>query len=394
MKVAFVVPRYGLDIIGGAEYLTRQVAEHLKSYYDIEILTTCAKSYHTWKNEYRPGSELINGIIVRRFKTVRPRNLNKHRWIEEKVFYNNHDKNDEINWLISQGPFSEELIDYIKTNKHSYDCYILFSFRYFPIYFIIREVGHCSVVAPFAENDPALDLEITKELFEDVKGILYSTPEERELILSKTGLDESSKMWDIIGCGIEIPPPSIESFKRTKGHNYILYLGRIDGSKGCYQLFEYYLKAVEVLDDMPDLVMGGYDAIEIPKHNKITYLGFVSEEEKASLLKGSVFLVMPSPYESLSLVTLEAMASGIPVLVNGECDVLKGHCVRSNGGLWYDNYEEFVGCSKLLSSDDSLRSRLGVNGKLYVEENYSWDLVVDKYRRLLDRLEEISKTNI
>jgi len=110
---------------------------------------------------------------------------------------------------------------------------------------------------------------------------------------------------------------------------------------------------------VPYLVLAGKDAIGIPKHRKIVYLGFVSEEEKASLLCRAKFLIMPSPYESLSLVTLEAMACGTPVLVNGECDVLKGHCIRSNAGLWYQDYDEFKECTQYLLGNDQIRVQLG-----------------------------------
>jgi|GEM_PF-2085584 len=393
MKIAFVVPRYGLEIVGGAEYHARQVAEHLKEDHEIEVLTTCAKDYHTWKNEYKSGTESINGIFVRRFKNTKVRDINRHRWIEERVFYSYHDKHNEINWVKSQGPYSKELIKYIENNKNLYDCFIFFTFRYYPSYYGIQLVGYKSLLAPLAENDPALDLQITKEMFESSKGIVYNTPEERKLVLTKGGFREEEKIWDIVGCGIEMPMITKAS-ESLMDKDYILYLGRIDGSKGCYTLFEYYQKVLNEFEDVPDLVLVGYDAIGTPKNDKIRYLGFVSEEEKFSLLRDAKFLIMPSPYESLSLVTLEAMASGIPALVNGECDVLKGHCIRSNAGLWYQNYDEFRECLNLLSSNEKLRGKMGENGKKYVEENYSWKNVAEKYLRLLEKMADSALENI
>jgi glycosyltransferase involved in cell wall biosynthesis len=387
MKIAFVVPRYGQDIIGGAEYYARALAERLNKYHSIEILTTCAKSYHTWANEKTEGNETINSITVRRFKNKKERDINLHRRIEEQVFYNAHTRDDEIRWLDEQGPYSEDLLNYIKTNTRNFDYFIFFTFRYCLSYYGIKLAGDKSLIHPFAENDPALNLAIVEEIFNEVKGIIYSTPEERELIRNKVDFDEETKVWDIIGLGIEVPEERVQTNRLERG-DYAIYLGRIDGSKGCYSLFDYFLLLDKQANDVPNLLLVGQTAILIPKHEKINYVGVVSEKEKFSLLKDAKFLIMPSPYESLSIVTLEAMACGTPVLVNGECDVLKGHCIRSNAGLWYQNFDEFEECSKILNHDDKLRYKMGINGIGYVKENYSWNIVCDKYLNLLEKMKD------
>ena len=213
--------------------------------------------------------------------------------------------------------------------------------------------------------------------------IIYSTPEERHLIKSKVRFDEDKKNWAVIGCGIEIPPVAPE-FSGSKSDNYILYLGRIEGLKGCYQLFEFYLRFISEWKNAPDLILAGFDAIGIPKNKKIKYLGIVSEEDKIRLLINAKILIMPSPYESFSIVTLESMACGTPVLVNGECDVLKGHCIRSNAGLWYGNFEEFRECLSLLLTDQRIREEMKINGIHYVKDNYSWDIICNRYLIFLE----------
>jgi glycosyltransferase involved in cell wall biosynthesis len=262
---------------------------------------------------------------------------------------------------------------------------MFFTFRYYPSYYGIKELGGKALLTPFAENDPALDLGTTKEMFDLVKGVIYSTPEEQKLIKAKTGFKEEEKIFDTVGCGIELPE-SISEYKNLKNQDYILYLGRIEGSKGCYQLFEYYLKLIKDFREMPDLVLAGYDVIGVPKHDKIKYLGFVSEAEKYSLLKNARLLIMPSPYESLSLVTLESLGCGTAVLVNGECEVLKGHCIRSNAGLWYQNYDEFSECLNYLCSNPTVLKKMGENGREYIKKNYTWEKVEMKYLQLLDAL--------
>lgn len=382
MKIAIIVVRYGSEIVGGAEYHARVVAEHLARHYEIEVLTTCAKDYHTWKNVYPAGVHLVNGVTVRRFKTARTASPDRQSMASERVFYHPHTREDELAWIDELGPVCPDLVRYLSEHKNDYDLFLFFTFRYYTTYYGVEDVGEKAFLAPLAENDPALDLATTQDIFERVRGIIYNSPEERDLILQKVCFNEKEKIRDIVGCGIDAPV-NIESPDGTARPKYMLYLGRIEGSKGCYQLFEYYRTLSADLPDAPDLVLAGYDAIGVPKHNKIHYLGFVSEEEKNALLRGADFLVMPSPYESLSLVTLEALACGTPVLVNGECAVLKGHCLRSNAGLWYQNYDEFRECVRFLSDNPDARCAMGKNGRKYAERDYSWTAVEEKYLRLL-----------
>ncbi|RPJ70169.1 MAG: glycosyltransferase, partial [Alphaproteobacteria bacterium] len=337
------------------------------------------------ENEYKQGNEIINDVLVRRFRASKKRDANKHSKIQEKVFFSAHSLSDEISWINELGPYCPDLIEHISKNKDNYDAFIFFTFRYYSSYYGIKEAGDKALIAPLAEDDPALNLSTTKEIFEIVKGIIYNAPEEQNLIKVKTGLTEEGKIFDVVGCGIEIPEV-IPEYGNLKGQDYILYLGRIEGSKGCYQLFEYYLKLLKESREAPCLVLAGYDAIGVPKNDKIKYLGFIPEAEKYSLIKSAQLLIMPSPFESLSLVTLESMGCGTPVLVNGDCDVLKGHCIRSNAGLWYKNYDEFSECLNFLCSNDNVLDKMADNGRKYVEKNYTWEKVEMKYLQLLDEM--------
>ena len=102
---------------------------------------------------------------------------------------------------------------------------------------------------------------------------------------------------------------------------------------------------------------------------------------------GAEVLIMPSFYESLSMVTLEAWALGRPVLANAKCDVLKGQCRRSNGGLYYENYGEFREALKLLLGFASACGPpWAENGKTYFDENYTWETIENKYLAILNRL--------
>jgi glycosyltransferase involved in cell wall biosynthesis len=134
-------------------------------------------------------------------------------------------------------------------------------------------------------------------------------------------------------------------------------------------------------------VLIGNAVLPIPAHPRIRHLGFVSDEDKFDVMAAAEVLVMPSYYESLSMVALEAWGLGRPVLANAHCDVLVGQCVRSNAGLYYGDAREFAGALDLLLTDRSLAGRLGSNGRGYFTRHYSWPVIERKY---LDMFEQLS----
>jgi glycosyltransferase involved in cell wall biosynthesis len=182
----------------------------------------------------------------------------------------------------------------------------------------------------------------------------------------------------VVGSGINIPERHREVDVRARfglASPYVLYVGRIDRNKGADRLFSHWQRLSEEWPDLPPLVLVGRPALPIPEHAKIRHLGFVSEEEKFALIAASDVLVLPSPYESLSVIVLEAWAMGRPVLVNSACKVLEGQCVRSGGGLFYRGYSEFAEALRRLLADADLRRQLGEAGRRYVAAEYDWDVV-------------------
>jgi hypothetical protein len=95
---------------------------------------------------------------------------------------------------------------------------------------------------------------------------------------------------------------------------------------------------------------------------------------------------MPSYFESLSMVALEAWALGRPVLANGKCDVLKGQCIRSNAGLYYESLPEFVETLRAIERNRWLSSALGKNGRMFFREHYDWPVLERKYLDVFARL--------
>ena len=388
MKLAFVVQRYGMEINGGAELHCRWIAEHMRKYSHVEVLTTRALDYITWENHYPGGTEDVNGVPVRRFSVTRTRSPERFGRLQRFILANEHWVEDELRWIEEEGPCAPSLIRYISNHVADYDYFIFFSYRYYHSFFGVQAVPEKSILVPTAEHDGIIQLKIFKDLFNVPRAFIYNSFEERRMIerVSRNGRIPG----DTVGVGIEVPRLSSgERFRQKYGieGDYILYIGRIDENKGCHRLFEYFLKFKAETGSPIKLILIGNAVLKIPSHPDLLPLGFLSEEDKFDALEGARLLVMPSFYESLSMVTLEAWAMKKPVLANARCEVLKGQCQRSNGGLFYDDYEEFKEGLELFLGSEELGRAAGRNGRKYYEAHYTWENIENKYLTLIGGLE-------
>jgi len=380
MKIAIVVQRYGTDINGGAELHARYIAEHLAPYADVRVLTTCARDYLTWRNEFAPGIDRVNGIAVERFQVSRERNAAEFGLHSDHVFSRRHSLEDELDWLTSEGPTSPTLLARLSQGRDEFDFVLLFCARYFHAYHGARIVPERAVLVPTAERDPALGLAMFTAIFRGVRAIMYNSPEEQLLIRGAASNDHVPGV--VVGIGSEIPAAVDPARGRAKfglAGRYVVYVGRIDTNKGCAELFDFYERYAADRRDPPTLVLIGKPVLEIPKRPFIKHIGFVDDSDKFDVVAGATALVMPSFYESLSMVALEAWALGRPVIANAHCDVLLGQCLRSNGGLYYANADEFGAVLDRVLTDDALVDRLGRNGRQFYEQHYSWAVIERKY---------------
>lgn len=392
-KIAFVVQRYGLEVNGGAELHCRQLVEHMNyaynDSYDIEVLTTKAIDYVTWKNEYKNDNDIINGISVKRFGVTQKRNNSEFNRISAKVIGRPHDDAIEEEWFDSQGPFCPDLVDYIRNYSAEYDAFVFMTYLYYTTVKGLPEVKDKAILIPTAHDEPPIYLNYFNKLFHMPKGIFYNTEEEKKFIEGKFHNADILNNQGKGGVGVEVPEKiDTESFlKKHKLSNYMVYVGRIDEAKGCKELFKFFERyKYENRDKDLKLVLVGKPVISIPKRDDIISLGFVTDEEKFAAIAGSEFLIIPSRFESLSMVALEAMCLKKPILVNGRCEVLKGHCVHGNSGLYYKNYYEFEGCVNYILEHKRESSLMGENGLSYVDRNYKWDVITTRFNDMLQKV--------
>ena len=412
MRIAFVVQRYGAEILGGSEYHCRLVAERLAARHEVEVLTTCAREYITWKNEYPEGTDRVRGVTVRRFANAQTRDIDAFNEYSDWIFSNSHSREDEMKWLEMQGPWCPALLEHLARHHRSYDALIFFTYLYAPTVLGLQVDPNRSILVPTAHDEPAIRLEIYKDMFRLPGAVAFNTEVEKNFL--KSTFEIRAIAEETVGCGVdlmqgegELPPGSapgaadgdddaeavdVVAQMRARGvafrrrhrlyGDFLLYGGRIDAGKGCEELLEYFTSYKELGGDAA-LVLMGVKLMQLPEVPWVKFAGLLSERERLHALEAATVVVVPSPYESLSLLALEAMAVGTPVLCNGRSEVLVEHCRQSNAGLYYQNRDEFIGCTALLLSDERLRRAMGRNGKEYVKRNYRWDVILQKYDRLI-----------
>jgi glycosyltransferase involved in cell wall biosynthesis len=379
-KVAFVVQRCGLEVNGGAEALCLKIAERMSRYWDTKILTTCALDYMTWQNHYPPGMTEISGVKVERFRVSQQRNVEVFNHLSEKIYPRLKEASiqEQEEWMLAQGPLSTDLITYVKQHKHEYDAFIFFTYLYATTYLILPLIAEKSYLAPLAHDEWPIYLSMWNTFFEKPRGFVFNTVEEQNFL--KARFPKVNLEGPIAGVAVEPPVAySAEHFRQQYNiHDpFLLYIGRVDPSKGCEELFDYFIKLRFQEPSPRKLVLLGKPTMPIPSHPDIIPLGFVDEQTKWDALAACDLLVMPSPYESLSIVLLEAWIMGKPVLVNGRCEVLVGQCRRAQGGLWYTNKDEFQAAVEKM--DELVRNQLGLQGKCFVEKNYVWTKIESNY---------------
>ena len=406
-KIGLIVQRYGQQINGGAEVLARMVAEKLALKYDITILTSRAVDYHFWQPELPEGESEENGVKIIRFdhKPKAPakkvHRLNRqyrgrllyqklYRFIGQPSWYLKLFPTAEVGekdgflWVENQGPATYGLVKYLEENEQKYDAFIFVTYLYYPTVAGLLTVPHKSIFIPTMHDEQPAYFPIFKKTMVAPRSLMFLTESEKRF--SNELFDIADIRQDVMSVGIESIDDikDIESIKKFGiKRKYIIYVGRIDAAKGCSELLKFFTKFVHQNKDSISLVLAGKNMIEEAVNINIIYTGFVSDEEKEQLMKHAEALIIPSKYESLSLVVLESFACKVPVIANGECEVLKDHIVNSNGGWTYTNENEFTTVlKKVIEGSDNVQK--GLNGYKYVTENYSWQKAIKVFDDAID----------
>ncbi len=379
MRLAVIVPRYGPQVIGGAEAQARGFAEAAaRRGWTVEVWTTCARSHHTWENVWPPGAQRENGVLVRRFPIER---WDRGRWAERELRLARSGTlpaPEAYDWLDS-GPHTPSLYAYVARHAAAFDVVVALPYVAPLVHYAVWAAEGRVVLWPCLHDEPYAYIEPVRLLLESAWGVMFNSPEEAELALRRLRIRPLRHA--VLGEGVSLSADGSSSHPQHLGL-FVLYAGRMEEGKNLGLLYRYIQRYFEE-ERQVRLVVIGEGPMRPPAHPAFVHLGFVGEDEKAALYRHAVALCQPSLLESFSLTIMEAWLAGRPVLVHEDCPVTRGHVRRSRGGLWFRTYEEFAGALNWLLDHPDRAARMGENGRRYVLSNYTWEAVLQRFETLI-----------
>lgn len=406
LKVCFVIGLYGEDVNGGAEKHCKMLAQRLATTYNVEVLTSTVKDYTRFDSFFTPGVTEINQVTVRRFKT---------KAFDQELFQRNYKKSslgrkvrkfcfrmgllksladffprwnlalkNEISTLKSNGLYSPELLAYLQKNEEQYQAIFLLSYPNPNFYFINKNLGHKCVLIPTAHDEGDFFRSYLSHLFTTIKHIAFNTEAERTLCSTIFG--KKMAQSSILAVGVELAEPENQELVVTKFNlpqRYVLYFGRIAKEK-MGSLIDWFLSYKNESQDDVKLVLTGGMYMEPIHHKDIIYTGFVDEHEKTSLIQGAELIINPSDRESLSLLLLESMYLGKPLLVNGKSEVLRQHCIASDyAANYYDSKKDFLQKLRYMLNKEIDVEERAKKAKDYVDKYYNWESIKQRFTTIV-----------
>jgi len=386
VRIALVVQRYGADLLGGAERHAALMAGLLARHHEVEVLTTTAGDYQSWSPAYPAGESRVAGVLVRRFPVEVGRSPDwpalsdrLHRGFAASDFARlTPAERDAFSarvrawpqplqeeFIRGQGPIAPALIDHLA--RGGYDRFLFVTYLYPTTYdgLAVVDADRARVV-PTLHDEPAAYLPVFGQRFAR-STLLCST--EAEVRLVARLYPDRPPAARLLGYGVA--PPTDAPSDPDRSRPFLLYAGRIDPQKGIEELLSWYRVLRRIDPHPPRLVLTGETSMPLSAEPGVETRGFVDDDEKLHLMRRALALVHPSPFESLGIVLLEALAVRTPVIVNARCEVLVEHCRRGRSGLWVRDGAELGAAVRRLRTTPQLRDDLGAAGRAYVEREYS-----------------------
>jgi glycosyltransferase involved in cell wall biosynthesis len=345
------------------------------------VLTTCATSYTDWANTLAAGTELDGGVTVHRLPTDRPRDAERFPELSARVLNGRHHAPAHVQaaWLAAQGPSVPELVPWLRVHASRFDVVVCFTYLYATTWCAVGALaGTVPVVMhPTAHDEPPLRVPLHRRTFRLVDGLAVSTPEEADLVRERFA---PACPVEVIGIGFDVAAVPTGAAARPPT---LVCVGRMDASKGTPELVDWFARYKDRRPGPVRLVLIGDQVVDLPAHPDIDVLGVVDDARRTAVVRDATAAVVPSYFESFSMVLAEAWALSRPALVQGRCRVLAGQARRSGGALPYSGYAQFEAALDRLLADADLRRRLGAAGRAYVERHAAWDVVLDRYESFL-----------
>lgn len=391
-RIAIVVPRCHETLVGGAEALGWHYAMLLADEYDVDVLTTTASDYVTWANDLPEGVEHREGVTIRRFRVARERDGYFHdlhrRLLAHFAATAGAEPAQRVCWpealqeefIRAQGPVCPGLIEHLARHGDDYAALIFLTYLYPTTYDGAHALRHRRwAIVPTLHDEPAGYFGAFAQMARKAPRLLWNTPAERRL---------GARLWDVdAGDIVAMSVATTPVAPAREAAPYLLYSGRIDTHKGCTMLVDAFAAYQRAQPSNLQLVLTGADKLGLKSSDHLRYLGFVDETRKFALMAGALAFVHPSPYESLSIVALEAMAQGTPIIVNGECETLADHVMLSGSGFVFRGEAELhAAIDAARSLDAAARAEQARRARDYVLANYDREQVRTRLKAVIEEL--------
>ena len=390
MKVAFVTPRYGPEVMGGAEGAARSLAEHLVADlgHEVEVFTTCALDHLTWDDVLEPGDSVVNGVTVHRFRSAAGRATEFFildgaiRSAPSAVSMEEGNR-----WVEANGPVTPDLLDALEGSTA--DVVAFYPYLFYMTVHGIGRVRQPAVLHPAAHDEPALYLKPYRAAFGAADAFCYHTRAERHLVERVLPVAETPQIVLGLGTNAEVSRGrSGAEILGTGDRPYVVCVGRVDEQKGAVMLANFFIEYKRRHPSDLVLAFVGPHSSTLPESDDIVITGIVDEEDKWDIIADALVSISPSAMESFSLVVLEGWVKGVPALVNGTCGPTVENCSLSGGGLWFDSYGSFeLSLDRLLASPQ-LRRQLGEAGRDFVRRTFDWPVLIRRYEAFLEQVIE------
>lgn len=386
-SIAFVVPRYGRGVVGGAETLCRLVAEDLAAHdVPVEVFTTCAQDHFTWRNELAPGTTREAGVPVHRFPVSDERDPGRFGELHHRIAGTGRvGYVEQLEWM-AHSVTSDALIEELARRADEIRIRFALPYLFGTTFWAVVDDPAATALIPCLHDEPYAELAAVRGMLEGCAGCLANSPAEAALIARLA--PGARTMLGGVGFHVPTAPADPEGFCRERGiaPGYLLYAGRREEAKGVPLLYDAYAALRAVMPDAPPLALMGSGELPPPPRiaEHVIDLGFVPHERARDAKAAAALLVHPSRLESFGMVMLEAWLEGVPALVNAGSAVLVEHCRASGGGLWFRDVGEFATAAAELLADPVTRERMGRAGRDYVASEHSWARVRGRYLAAVD----------
>ena len=379
-------PRFGPDIVGGAELVVRELSRHLADRgWEVEVLTTCARDHFTWANEYPAGVEEHDGVTVRRFPTAPPAAPGERAELEAAILAGARlSLGDQQRWMNS-GVRVPELYHHLLDTAADYRAVVVSPYLFWTSFACGQIAPERTIVRPCLHDEPFAALELFQPLFSGAAGVWLQTDPEHELAHRLFPLPRHHQ---VVGEGIPTDKTyDPDGFRRRYGIEgpFVLYAGRREGAKGWEQLLEGFARAVTGRGLKLSLVTMGVGEVRPPPDvaDRVLDLGFLSDQDRDDAFAAADAYLQPSRYESFSRTVMEAWLAGTMVIANGASAVVRWHCDRSDAGLVYEDDLELEQCLAFVADEPEEAARLASPGRHYVLDHYTWPVVVDRVEQTI-----------